>query len=72
MSKQRFAVKDIHQLVVQALTNHKTDIVNAEKVAVALVAAEIDGQGGHGLSRLPSYCAQSASGKGKDHGRGPR
>ena len=29
----------------------------------ALVAAEADGQPGHGLSRLPSYAAQAASGK---------
>jgi (2R)-3-sulfolactate dehydrogenase (NADP+) len=27
------------------------------------VAAEVDGLGGHGLSRLPTYCAQAASGK---------
>lgn len=63
MYKKRFPVKDIHYLVVQALTNHKTDIAIAKKVADALVAAEIDGHSGHGLSRLPSYCAHSTSGK---------
>ncbi|PIE55802.1 MAG: sulfolactate dehydrogenase [Desulfobulbus propionicus] len=63
MSKKYFAVKDIHQLVVKALTNHKTASEHADQIADALVAAEIDGQKGHGLSRLPSYCEQAASGK---------
>ncbi len=36
---------------------------NAEITAQALVRAEIDGQKGHGLSRVPSYAAQVASGK---------
>jgi (2R)-3-sulfolactate dehydrogenase (NADP+) len=36
-------------------------------VARALVAAEADGQKGHGLSRLPSYAAQAASGKVDGH-----
>jgi len=49
--------------VVKALIAHNTDPENAQKVADALIAAEIDGLGGHGLSRLPSYCAQSAGGK---------
>lgn len=63
MSSRIFLVKDIHQLVVKALIGHKTTPENAQKVADALLAAEIDGLGGHGLSRLPSYCAQAASGK---------
>jgi (2R)-3-sulfolactate dehydrogenase (NADP+) len=63
MKNNSFSIEEIHQLVVKALTNHNTDANNAEKIASALVAAEIDGLGGHGLSRLPSYCAQSASGK---------
>ncbi|MBB3988119.1 (2R)-3-sulfolactate dehydrogenase (NADP+) [Sagittula marina] len=36
---------------------------NAASVARALVAAEIDGQAGHGFSRVASYAAQVASGK---------
>ena len=36
-------------------------------LADALVAAEVDGQKGHGLSRLASYSAQSASGKADGH-----
>ena len=63
MNNKRFSVKDIHRLAVKALITHNSDPENAQKVADALVAAEIDGLGGHGLSRLPSYCAQSASGK---------
>ncbi|MDX1594564.1 MAG: Ldh family oxidoreductase, partial [Gammaproteobacteria bacterium] len=40
---------------------------NALAVADALVAAEMDGQSGHGLSRVPYYAAQSASGKVNGH-----
>ena len=36
---------------------------NATSTARALVAADIDGQGGHGLSRLPAYAAQVKAGK---------
>lgn len=50
-------------LVVSVLEHHGTSAHNAASVARALVAAEIDGQAGHGLSRLPSYAAQSATGK---------
>jgi (2R)-3-sulfolactate dehydrogenase (NADP+) len=63
VNNKKFSIKDIHQLAVKALIHHNSDPENAQKVADALVAAEIDGLGGHGLSRLPSYCAQSASGK---------
>lgn len=40
---------------------------NAEITARALVRAEIDGQKGHGLSRVPSYAAQVRSGKVNGH-----
>lgn len=36
---------------------------NVGHVATALAAAEIDGQKGHGLSRVPSYAAQVRAGK---------
>jgi len=36
---------------------------NAKEVADALICAEIDGQSGHGLSRIPSYIQQLSSGK---------
>ena len=45
------------------LVRHRTSESNAASVARALVAAQADGQGGHGLSRLPAYAAQAASGK---------
>ncbi|MDJ0881490.1 MAG: Ldh family oxidoreductase [Gammaproteobacteria bacterium] len=50
-------------LVVDVLTHHNTHNENALSVAKAVVAAEIDGQKGHGLSRVPFYAAQSATGK---------
>ena len=51
------------KLVVDILKCHDTRPENALSVARALVAAEIDAQPGHGLSRVPFYAAQSASGK---------
>ncbi|MCP4284867.1 MAG: Ldh family oxidoreductase [Gammaproteobacteria bacterium] len=54
---------DAHDLIVGILECHETSTENALHVAKALVAAEMDGQRGHGLSRVPSYAAQSASGK---------
>jgi len=57
------SIADAQELAVSILQAHKTSTENAQHVARALIAAEIDGQRGHGLSRLPSYAAQSASGK---------
>lgn len=50
-------------LLEQALSASRVSATNAASVARALVAAQIDGQQGHGLSRLVSYCEQAASGK---------
>ncbi len=63
MAEVNLSVADASQLVVDILEGHNTSRGNAESVARALVAAEIDGQRGHGLSRLPFYAAQSAIGK---------
>ena len=60
---QRLTVEQAHQLIVAALRANDTSQENAEAVARALVAAEVDGLSGHGLSRVPSYCKQAASGK---------
>src|ERR1700745_3187731 len=49
--------------IVAALTANRTSTENARSVAEALVQAEADGIKGHGLSRVPSYAAQSQSGK---------
>lgn len=50
-------------LVKAALIRAGTSAANADSVAAALVAAEIDGQGGHGLSRVATYCEQLRVGK---------
>lgn len=55
--------EEAHALVIGALVACNTAPDNAASVARALVAAEIDGQVGHGLSRVPSYAAQARSGK---------
>lgn len=67
MNDRQFSLEQLHHQAVKALTLHNTSKANANMVATALVAAEADGLGGHGLSRLPSYCAQSASGKVDGH-----
>jgi len=60
-------IEEAHRLVVAALIASNTAPENAAPVADALVAAEIDGQKGHGLSRVPSYAAQAKSGKVDGH-----
>lgn len=61
------AVDDVERLVRAALIASRTSEDVAASVARALVQAEIDGQKGHGLSRVPSYAAQSRSGKVDGH-----
>lgn len=63
MTEKRLTLAEAHNICVEALGAHRISDGNAELVAKALVAAEADGLRGHGLSRLPSYCAQAASGK---------
>ena len=63
MSTRNISLPEAAALAAKALANHKASPANAALVAEALVAAEADGLKGHGLSRLPSYCGQSASGK---------
>ncbi|MDB6089517.1 MAG: sulfolactate dehydrogenase [Gammaproteobacteria bacterium] len=50
-------------LATRALTGCGTSLVNAASTARALVAADVDGQSGHGLARLPGYAAQVKAGK---------
>ena len=57
------SLADARSLVVSILERNETSSINALHVARALIAAEMDGQRGHGLSRVPSYAAQSKSGK---------
>ena len=67
MSTAALELADAQSLAENVLVRHETSEANAESVARALVAAEADGQKGHGLSRLPSYAAQAASGKVDGH-----
>lgn len=54
---------ELEALIAAALVASNTNEVNARSVARALAQAEIDGQKGHGLSRVPSYSAQAKVGK---------
>ena len=65
--EHRLRLEELHTLVVEILVGHDTARDNAERVATALVAAEADGQKGHGASRVPSYAAQARSGKVDGH-----
>ena len=67
MSTVTLTLEDLHALTLRILIAHDTSPINAEQVATALVAAEADGQKGHGASRIPSYSAQSKSGKVNGH-----
>lgn len=61
------SLEALHDLAVRILVAHDTSRPVAEQVAAALVAAEADGQKGHGASRIPSYAAQARSGKVDGH-----
>lgn len=54
---------EAEDLVTSALCAVGTNADNARSVATALVAAEAEGQIGHGFSRLADYAAQVRSGK---------
>jgi (2R)-3-sulfolactate dehydrogenase (NADP+) len=58
---------ELEGLIAAALSASRTSLANAGSVAAALAAAEIDGQQGHGLARVPSYSAQARSGKVDGH-----
>ncbi len=59
----RLPLAEAEALVARALRQSRTGERQAASVARALVAAEADGQAGHGLMRVASYAAQAASGK---------
>jgi (2R)-3-sulfolactate dehydrogenase (NADP+) len=67
MNSVTLPLQDVENLAVEILVAHNTGEANARSVARALVAAESDGQGGHGLSRLGSYAGQAKSGKVAGH-----
>jgi (2R)-3-sulfolactate dehydrogenase (NADP+) len=58
-----YCPEELRDLAARALAAAGTSPANAASVAAALVAAELDGLGSHGLSRLPFYADQVASGK---------
>lgn len=57
------SLSETEDLVAAALVRCRTSEANARSVARALVAAEVDGLKGHGLSRVPTYAAQAQAGK---------
>jgi (2R)-3-sulfolactate dehydrogenase (NADP+) len=59
----RLSLAEAEALALKALIASRTSAANAAPTARALVAAEADGQGGHGLSRVPSYALQARAGK---------
>jgi (2R)-3-sulfolactate dehydrogenase (NADP+) len=58
---------ELETLIAAALVASNTSAANAASVARALAQAEIDGQKGHGLSRVPIYAAQARAGKVDGH-----
>ena len=60
---ETFSQDDLVALIQKAFVASKTSEHNAWSVAEALVQAEVDGQKGHGLSRIASYTLQSNAGK---------
>lgn len=60
---QHLSVEEARQLIADCLMRSKTGPNQAETVARYLIEAELVGQIGHGLRRVPSYAAQAASGK---------
>ncbi|MEQ8824224.1 MAG: Ldh family oxidoreductase [Filomicrobium sp.] len=67
MSTSNILVAELEALVASYLVANNVSQLNAEAVARALVQAEVDGQGGHGLTRIDSYTAQSRAGKVDGH-----
>ena len=57
------SLTEAEQLVCRALMANRTSHDNARATAKALIAAEADGQSGHGLVRVPSYAEQARVGK---------
>lgn len=67
MSHETISLFDAEALIKAALEASDVSADNAESVAQALVAAEAEGQVGHGFSRLSDYAAQAKSGKVQGH-----
>ncbi|NIM27225.1 MAG: Ldh family oxidoreductase [Gammaproteobacteria bacterium] len=63
----RISLDAIEELACAALVAANTSQANARSVAAALVAADADGLASHGVSRVPFYADQAASGKVNGH-----
>ncbi|WP_243721849.1 Ldh family oxidoreductase [Meridianimarinicoccus aquatilis] len=61
--KTRISIPDAKQLITAAMSATGVQIDIAASVAEGLVAAEAEGQVGHGFSRVGDYAAQVRSGK---------
>jgi (2R)-3-sulfolactate dehydrogenase (NADP+) len=59
----RISLDNAKTLVTRAFTANGVPQVTAESVSRALIAAEAEGQSGHGFSRIDDYVAQVRSGK---------
>ncbi len=57
------SIAECEQLAQRALAGSGAAAGPSGSTARALVAAEVDGQSGHGLGRVPSYAAQVRAGK---------
>lgn len=60
---EEYEISAIKALIVEIFILHNVTREIAERVAEALIDAEIMGQSGHGLSRVSSYAAQARAGK---------
>lgn len=61
------SIAEATDLIARGLRASNVSSASAASVAKALVAAEVDGQSGHGFSRVAAYAAQAASGKVAGH-----
>ncbi len=59
----KLEIGQAHALVMETLARCRTSAANGRLVADALIAAELAGQVGHGLRRVPSYAGQALTGK---------
>ncbi|MGN8158132.1 Ldh family oxidoreductase [Salinisphaera sp. SWV1] len=59
----RVSAERARELASKVLCNNAVSAPNADAVATALVAAELDGLASHGLSRLIAYADQAMAGK---------
>jgi len=57
------SLAEAEALTIEALSASGASSAQAAAAARSLVAAEADGQSGHGLSRVPSYASQLRAGK---------